>query len=131
MNLLRLSFVASLLVFAGCQNCGTSGTDAGACAQGSTGCPCYGNGTCDANLSCSASNVCDSCPTRSEGCACATGACNSGLVCMANKCVTSGARLKSALMLSRYFLLRRWLRSAEAGAGKVPRGSLNSSIDSQ
>ena len=88
MNRLHLALLAGLTALAGCQNCGTPGTDGGVCPPGSDACPCYGNGTCDPNLTCTA-NVCQACPARSEGCACATGACNSGLMCVANKCVTS------------------------------------------
>ncbi len=44
-------WVISLLVLAGCDE-DTLITGENSCSEGSQGCPCYGNGTCDEGLSC-------------------------------------------------------------------------------
>jgi hypothetical protein len=72
----------------------SSGTSGGSCAAGGSGCPCYGNGTCDSGLECNASvGLCipEDCDPGSEGCTCNDGACLAGLECDAGVCVTPSA----------------------------------------
>jgi hypothetical protein len=72
----------------------SSGGTGGGCSPGSSGCPCYGNATCDAGLACNATvELCipEDCDPGSAGCTCNEGACLTGLECSAGVCVTPGA----------------------------------------
>jgi len=72
----------------------TSGTTGGRCQPGNSGCPCYGNATCDAGLECNATvELCipADCAPGSEACTCNDGACLTELECQAGVCVTPSA----------------------------------------
>ena len=62
--------------------------------QGTQGCACYGNGTCNGGLTCE-SGVCEvpvSCEDGSQGCACyGNGTCDDGLTCIVDVCRDSDA----------------------------------------
>jgi hypothetical protein len=62
-----------------------TGTDA--CPDGSAGCDCYGNNTCDAELEC-VDEICKlpECVAGSLNCDCYEGVCLTGLVCMEGVC---------------------------------------------
>ena len=64
-----------------------SGTEGEACPDGSAGCACYGNGTCDADLECIA-DTCKlpECVPGSLNCDCYEGVCFTGLLCMDGVC---------------------------------------------
>jgi hypothetical protein len=64
-----------------------SETGDGACPDGSAGCDCYGNGTCDTDLEC-IDGTCKlpECLPGSLNCDCYEGVCLSGLVCMDGLC---------------------------------------------
>lgn len=68
----------------------TQTSESGACPDGSAGCPCYGNSTCDADLVCSPAGICqpEDCPEGTQGCPCyGNASCNAGLECSdANVC---------------------------------------------
>ncbi|GEM_PF-4333451 len=74
-----------------------SGTDSttqvtnetGTCPDGSVGCPCYGNGTCDLGLECQNDDVClpPNCTPGSLGCECVRGECLGALVCDGTVCI--------------------------------------------
>lgn len=71
----------------------TSGTGGG-CQPGGSGCPCYGNATCDAGLECNATvELCipADCTPGSDACTCNDGACLTGLECEAGVCVMPSA----------------------------------------
>ena len=66
------------------------------CPQGTVGCPCYGNQTCDDKLDCTG-GTCQqaTCSTGSENCECTQGGgCDPGLVCqnkqVGDRCVDPG-----------------------------------------
>jgi hypothetical protein len=68
-------------------NSDESGTEGGACPDGSAGCACYGNNTCDEALEC-IDDTCKlpECVPGSLNCDCYEGVCFSGLVCMEGVC---------------------------------------------
>lgn len=69
---------------------GTSTSSDPTCVDGSSGCPCYGNGTCDAGLECNptvALCIPEDCNPGSESCTCNDGVCLAGLSCEAGVCV--------------------------------------------
>lgn len=69
-------------------------TTTGACPDGTLGCSCYGNGTCDEGLACDASTqICTmpGCSPGAPGCACVEGVCLEGLDCVDGTCVDQGA----------------------------------------
>ena len=70
-----------------------SGGTAHAQLQGSSGLPCYGNGTCDPGLTCNASDVCQVAEQGSAGGACyGNGTCNAGQACSPDGvCVVAAA----------------------------------------
>ncbi len=60
-----------------------------ACPDGASGCSCYGNGTCDADLVCNADSNCvaQDCQDGSVECPCyGNGTCDAGLACEDNIC---------------------------------------------
>jgi hypothetical protein len=60
------------------------------CAEGTLGCACYGNQTCNASLICQA-GLCQTCDAGTKGCACyGNQTCNAGLSCNSNTCVELG-----------------------------------------
>lgn len=65
----------------------SGGMTSGGCPDGSAGCPCYGNGTCDADLLCQG-DIClpPGCTPGVEGCPCMDGACLGSLVCNNGLC---------------------------------------------
>lgn len=93
-SLLGVAFAAGL--FVGCFK-DSGGNDEGAsetggCSEGTSGCVCYGNGTCDAGLECS-ENVCvpEGCDEGSLDCNCyGNGTCDAGLECMDGVCKPGG-----------------------------------------
>jgi hypothetical protein len=63
-----------------------------ACPDGSAGCDCYGNSTCDAELVCEAGTCkLPECVAGSLNCDCYQGECFAGLVCMDGTCKPEGA----------------------------------------
>jgi hypothetical protein len=62
---------------------GDGGTTGAACPEGSAGCPCYGNMTCDGVLACNDGYCLDpDCIAGTENCPCLpSGGCDTGLVC--------------------------------------------------
>jgi hypothetical protein len=71
-----------------------SGTDGGACPDGSAGCACYGNDTCDAELEC-IGGTCKlpECVPGSLNCDCYEGVCLTGLLCMEGVCKPEDAMM--------------------------------------
>jgi hypothetical protein len=69
-----------------------SETGGPACPDGSAGCACYGNDTCDAELVCE-DGICKlpECVEGSLNCDCYEGQCFAGLVCMDGTCKPEGA----------------------------------------
>jgi hypothetical protein len=69
-------------------------TEGGGCVEGSSGCPCYGNDTCDAGLTCAEGpNVCvpTGCEPGTAACVCDDGfVCDTGLDCEGSVCVVPG-----------------------------------------
>lgn len=64
------------------------------CPTGSSGCPCYGNGSCDGDLTCNeGARLCvpPDCDPGREACVCDDGACFSPLECVAGICRTPTA----------------------------------------
>ncbi len=67
----------------------TASSGGGDCVEGSAGCPCYGNGSCDAELQCEPQvQVCIpvDCMPGTEGCSCDGGECGAGLECAQGLC---------------------------------------------
>lgn len=60
MNLARTSRVVASIALSLAASCGggSSGTPSNACAEGTPGCRCYGNGTCNPGLTCNSSGIC-------------------------------------------------------------------------
>lgn len=97
-------WVFALGLVAGCFSDSTSGSggtgDAG-CPDGSSECPCYSNGTCDAGLMCQSElQLCFSatCILGAQDCPCDAGACETGLVCDAQVCQLPGGTSETAGM---------------------------------
>lgn len=68
---------------------GTSTGSHGGCSEGVLGCACYGNGTCDAGLSCDAGiSVCipTACTPGTRACTCDDGQCDAPLSCEGGLC---------------------------------------------
>lgn len=68
---------------------GTRGGTANVCTPGSVTCPCYGNGTCDAGLSCQTDlQLCIpiACSAGTNNCVCDGGACAASLSCVGGLC---------------------------------------------
>lgn len=84
----RWYFIGMLSSFA--LGCFSDPDPAGAsCANGASGCSCYGNGTCDADLICNADGNCvaQDCQDGSIECPCyGNGTCDAGLTCDDNIC---------------------------------------------
>lgn len=74
------------------------------CREGSSGCECYGNGTCDAGLSCAeGADVCvpTGCEPGTEHCVCGEGsACDDELECNGVVCETPGESSTTDPMMS-------------------------------
>jgi hypothetical protein len=61
--------------------------DTGACVNGTLGCPCYGNDTCNGLLRCE-DGICRDCSDGDEGCSCyGNDTCNGELTCESGICV--------------------------------------------
>lgn len=92
----------ALGLVAGCfsdSSSGGGGTGDLACPDGSSGCPCYGNGTCDVELTCQAElQLCfsESCVAGAQDCPCDDGECAAGLVCDAQVCQLPGGTSDTA-----------------------------------
>ena len=70
----------------------SAGETGEACPDGSAGCDCYGNSTCDAELLCE-DGTCKlpECVAGSLNCDCYNGECFSGLLCMDGTCKPENA----------------------------------------
>jgi hypothetical protein len=87
-----------LLLVAACFGEGdpvASGTSGGGCPDGSVGCACYGNGSCDEGLRCASEvDLCihddPGCTPGTLGCSCDGDACNDGSVCIGGFCGMGG-----------------------------------------
>jgi hypothetical protein len=68
-----------------------NGDDKADCADGTEGCTCHGNGTCDARLRCE-DDRCRECPAGDKGCPCyGNDTCNANLECRSDSCVALAA----------------------------------------
>lgn len=74
-------------------------TEGGGCVEGASGCPCYGNDTCDPGLTCAKGpNVCvpTGCQPGTAACVCDDGfVCDNGLECEGSVCVVPGESTSS------------------------------------
>lgn len=94
---LAAAFALALVVVASATGCfddpaandtsNSGGTEGGACPDGSAGCACYGNDTCDAELEClDATCKLPECVAGSLNCDCYESVCFTGLLCMEGVC---------------------------------------------
>jgi hypothetical protein len=90
--LLVVSLASSIACFDDPQAGQTSGGETGACPDGSAGCDCYGNNTCNEDLACE-EGTCKlpECVQGSLNCDCYQGECFSALVCTEGTCKPEGA----------------------------------------
>jgi hypothetical protein len=102
MSMLGRWSLPALALFAGggvlgCFKDGGANDDAGGCNEGSMGCACYGNGTCDSPLECR-DDVCvpDGCDAGALDCVCLDGQCVGGLACVDGTCQPDDAETGEA-----------------------------------